>query len=170
MVKAGTLIATSETTADENGEVRNAVFAPDLPLGQYYVKELKAPYGYATSDTRINVDASYRDDQREVISLTGTVKNAPIRIQVNLMDYYTEVELDGAQMTVLDEDGNAFTTFLTIHEGNPVLRGLEIGKTYTLKELVSRKGITIICTSGRSMRLPRKASSLRRLMRMRAEQ
>ena len=140
VVKAGTLIATSETTADENGEVRNAVFAPDLPLGQYYVKELKAPYGYATSNTRINVDASYRDDQREVISLTGTVKNAPIRVQVNLMDYYTEVELDGAQMTVLDEDGNVFTTFLTIHEDNPVLRGLEIGKTYTLKELVSPEG------------------------------
>ena len=140
VVKVGTLIATSETTADENGEVRNAVFAPDLPLGQYYVKELKAPYGYSTSDTRINVDASYRDDQREVISLTGTVKNAPIRVQVNLMDYYTEVELDGAQMTVLDEDGNEFTTFLTIHEDNPVLRGLEIGKTYTLKELVSPEG------------------------------
>lgn len=140
VVKAGTLIATAETTVNENGEVRNAVFAPDLPLGQYYVKELKAPYGYATSDTRINVDASYRDDQREVISLTGTVKNAPIRVQVNLMDYYTEVELDGAQMTVLDEDGNVFTTFLTIHEDNPVLRGLEIGKTYTLKELVSPEG------------------------------
>ena len=140
VVKAGTLIATSETTADENGEVRHAVFAPDLPLGQYYVKELKAPYGYATSDTRINVDASYRDDQRDMISLTGTVKNAPVRVQVNLMDYYTEVELDGAQMTVLDEDGNAFTTFLTVHEGNPVLRGLEIGKTYTLKELVSPEG------------------------------
>ena len=140
VVKAGTLIATAETTVNENGEVRNAVFAPDLPLGQYHVKELKAPYGYATSDTRINVDASYRDDQREVISLTGTVKNAPIRVQVNLMDYYTEVELDGAQMTVLDEDGNVFTTFLTIHEDNPVLRGLEIGKTYTLKELVSPEG------------------------------
>lgn len=144
VVKAGTLIAIAETTAETDtagtSKVRSAVFAPDLPLGQYYVKELKAPYGYATSNTRINVDASYRDDQREVISLTGTVKNAPIRVQVNLMDYYTEVELDGAQMTVLDEDGNAFTTFLTIHEGNPVLRGLEIGKTYTLKELVSPEG------------------------------
>ena len=144
VVKAGTLIATAETTveteADGTSRVRSAVFAPDLPLGQYYVKELKAPYGYASSDTRINVDASYREDQREVISLTGTIQNAPIRVQINLMDYYTEVELDGAQMTVLDEDGNSFTTFLTIHEGNPVIRGLEIGKTYTLKELVSREG------------------------------
>ncbi len=144
VVKAGTLIATAETTAetdtDGTNKVSSAVFEPDLPLGQYYVKELKAPYGYATSDTRINVDASYRDDQREVISLTGTVKNAPIRVQVNLMDYYTEVELNGAQMTVLDEEGNMFTTFLTIHEDNPVIPGLEIGKTYTLKELVSPEG------------------------------
>ncbi len=140
VVKAGTLIATAETTADENGEIRNAVFAPDLPLGQYYVKELKAPYGYASSDTRINVDASYREDQREEVSLAGTIQNAPIRVQINLMDYYTEVELDGAQLTVIDEDGNSFTTFLTVHESNPVIRGLEIGKSYTLKELVSREG------------------------------
>ena len=144
MIKVGGLIAKADTTAETDtagtSKVRSSVFAPDLPMGQYYVKELKAPYGYASSDTRINVDASYRDDQREVISLTGTVKNAPIRVQVNLMDYYTEVELDGAQMTVLDEDGNVFTTFLTIHEDNPVLRGLEIGKTYTLKELVSPEG------------------------------
>ena len=144
VVKAGTLIATAETTvetdADGTSQVRSAAFAPDLPLGQYYVKELKAPYGYASSNTRINVDASYREDQREVISLTGTIQNAPIRVQINLMDYYTEVELDGAQLTVLDEDGNSFTTFLTVHESNPVIRGLEIGKTYTLKELVSREG------------------------------
>ena len=144
VVKAGTLIATAETTvetdADGTSQVRSAVFAPDLPLGQYYVKELKAPYGYVSSNTRINVDASYREDQREVISLTGTIQNAPIRVQINLMDYYTEVELDGAQLTVLDEDGNSFTTFLTVHESNPVIRGLEIGKTYTLKELVSREG------------------------------
>ena len=40
----------------------------------------------------------------------------------------------------MDEDGNSFTTFLTVHESNPVIRGLEIGKTYTLKELVSREG------------------------------
>ena len=144
VVKAGTLIVTAETTvetdADGTSQVRSAAFAPDLPLGQYYVKELKAPYGYASSNTRINVDASYREDQREVISLTGTIQNAPIRVQINLMDYYTEVELDEAQLTVLDEDGNSFTTFLTVHESNPVIRGLEIGKTYTLKELVSREG------------------------------
>lgn len=140
VVKAGTLIASAETVVGSNGQVRNAVFAPDLPLGQYYVKELKAPFGYASDSTKIHVDSSYREDQRERISLTGTVRNAPVRVQVNLMDYYTEEELDGAQMTVLDSDGNAFTTFLTVHEGNPVIRGLEIGKTYTLKELVSPEG------------------------------
>lgn len=144
VVKAGTLLATAETTVqtDESGKerVQSAIFAPDLPLGQYYVKELKAPFGYASGNTRIDVDASWRNDQREVLSFTETVKNAPIRVQINLMDYYTEVELDGAQLTVLDEEGNPFTTFLTVHEGNPVIQGLETGKTYTLKELVSREG------------------------------
>lgn len=144
VVKAGTLLATAETTVqtDESGKerVQSAVFAPDLPLGQYYVKELKAPFGYASGNTRIDVDASWRNDQREILTFTETVKNAPIRVQINLMDYYTEMELDGAQLTVLDEEGNSFTTFLTVHEGNPVIQGLETGKTYTLKELVSREG------------------------------
>lgn len=144
VVKAGTLLATAETTVqtDESGKerVQSAIFAPDLPLGQYYVKELKAPFGYASGNTRIDVDASWQSAQREALTFTDTVKNAPIRVQINLMDYYTEVELDGAQLTVLDEEGNPFTTFLTVHEGNPVIQGLETGKTYTLKELVSREG------------------------------
>lgn len=144
VVKEGTLLATAETTVqtDESGKerVQSAIFAPDLPLGQYYVKELKAPFGYASGNTRIDVDASWQSDQREALTFMDTVKNAPIRVQINLMDYYTEVELDGAQLTVLDEEGNPFTTFLTVHEGNPVIQGLETGKTYTLKELVSREG------------------------------
>ena len=41
---------------------------------------------------------------------------------------------------MIDEEGNPFTTFLTVHERNPVIQGLEIGKTYALKELVSPEG------------------------------
>ena len=47
---------------------------------------------------RVNVDASYRADQRETISLKGVVKNAPIRVQINLMDWFTENELTGATL------------------------------------------------------------------------
>lgn len=140
VVKAGTLIATAETTVSEAGEVQKAVFAPDLPLGQYYVKELKAPMGYTTTKERIEVDASYRDDQREVIEISEAFKNYPAQVQLNVMDYFTEEELDGATLQLVDEDGNSFTTVLTAHNNNEVIRGLEIGKTYTLQELVSPRG------------------------------
>lgn len=140
VVKAGTLIATAETTADEVGDVQKAVFASDLPLGQYYLKELKAPMGYTTTKERIEVDASYRDDQREVIEISEAFKNYPVQVQLNVMDYFTEEELDGATLQLVDEDGNSFTTVLTAHDKNPIIRGLEIGKTYTLQELVSPQG------------------------------
>ena len=32
----------------------------DLPLGQYYVKEIEAPKGYVKSDKIFDVDASYQ--------------------------------------------------------------------------------------------------------------
>lgn len=140
VVKAGTLIATAETTADEVGDVQKAVFASDLPLGQYYLKELKAPMGYTTTKERIEVDASYRDDQREVIEISEAIKNYPVQVQLNVMDYFTEEELDGATLQLVDEDGNSFTTVLTTHDKNPIIRGLEIGKTYTLREMVSLQG------------------------------
>ena len=140
VVKKGTLIATAETTVDETGEVQKAVFSPDLPLGQYYLKELKAPMGYTTTKERIEVDASYRDDQREVIEISEGFKNYPAQVQLNVMDYFTEEELDGVTLQLVDEDGNSFTTVLTAHNNNEVIRGLEIGKTYTLQELVSPRG------------------------------
>ena len=140
VLKAGTLLATAETTVNETGEVQKAVFASDLPLGQYYVKELKAPIGYMTTKEKVMVDATYREDMREVIQISETVQNAPVQVQINLMDYFTEQELNGATLELLDEDGNSFTTILTAQDDQPVIHGLEIGKAYTLRELVSPKG------------------------------
>lgn len=140
VVKAGTLVAMASTCVGENETVENAVFEPDLPLAKYYIRELKAPYGYSTSRDKISVDASYQTDQREVIEVSETVKNMQTKLQINLMDYFTEAELDGAQISVMDEDGNSFTTILTVHDNNTVIRGLEINKTYTVKELVSPEG------------------------------
>lgn len=137
VVKEGTLVATA-STYDSGGEaIADAVFEPDLPLAKYYIREIRAPYGYSTYKKKIAIDASYQADQREVIEVSELVENVQTKTQINLMDYYTEVELDGAQLTVIDEEGNSFTTILSVHDGNTIIRGLEINKTYTVKELVS---------------------------------
>ncbi len=54
LVSKDTLLAIA--TTNENGQ---AVFAEDLPLGIYYVKELEAPKGYLLNETPITIDASY---------------------------------------------------------------------------------------------------------------
>ena len=55
IVKVDTLL--QEMTSDNNGL---AVCTLDLPLGQYYVKELKAPAGFVSSDEVLNLNASYQ--------------------------------------------------------------------------------------------------------------
>lgn len=128
LVKKDTLLGQAATALNAEGKVERAVFAVDLPLGRYYVKELHAPAGYAGSSMRVNVDASYRADQRETISLKGVVKNAPIRVQINLMDWFTENELTGATLQLLDENESVVETFTTVSKNNPIIRKLEQGK------------------------------------------
>ena len=55
IVKADTLL--QEMTSDEKGQ---AACTLDLPLGNYYVKELKAPDGFVSSDEVLRFDASYQ--------------------------------------------------------------------------------------------------------------
>jgi len=139
IIKEGTLIAIAETSVDKDA-VLNAVFEADLPLANYYVREISAPMGYANNSERVDIDATWKEDGRPVIEANQIFTNLQTQIQVNLMDYYTEEELDGAQITILDEEGNSFTTMISVHDNNVVVRGLEIDKTYTLKELVSPDG------------------------------
>ena len=57
IVKADTQIERTVT-----GKDGKAAFTSDLPLGQYYVKEIEAPKGYVKSDKIFDVDASYQGD------------------------------------------------------------------------------------------------------------
>lgn len=80
VVKADTLIATAETVIGEDGGIKEAVFAPDLPHGRYRVKELSAPAGYTLNEESIELDAFYEQDQRALLSLSQIVKNEPAEI------------------------------------------------------------------------------------------
>ena len=140
LVKKDTLLRQARTTRNPEGKIEQAVFSGDLPLGSYYVKELQAPAGYMGSTVRVSADASYREDQREEIHLKGEVKNTPIRVQINLMDWFTEAELSGATLQITDEAGRVAETFVTRADQNPVIRGLEIGKNYRIQEVVTPAG------------------------------
>ena len=72
LVAANTLL--QEMTTDAEGQ---AVCSLDLPLGQYYVKELKAPLGYVSSDEVLTFDASYQGQDVQKIELKSIKKNEP---------------------------------------------------------------------------------------------
>lgn len=118
-------------TSDENGK---AAFTVDLPLGQYYVKELKAPAGFVSSDEVLSFDASYQGQDIPVIRLNQIKKNEPTTFEFTKSDVTTGVELDGATLTVFDKDGNTIDSWTSVKDQPHVIKRLVVGETYTLRE------------------------------------
>ena len=129
LVEADTLL--QEMTSDEDGL---AVCTLDLPLGQYYVKELKAPAGYVSSDEILEFDASYQGQDVQKIELKAVKENEPTTVEFTKSDITTGVELEGASLTVLDRDGNVVDAWTSVKGELHVIKRLVVGETYTLRE------------------------------------
>ena len=135
IVKADTLL--QEITSNEKGK---AVFTLDLPLGRYYVKELQAPAGYVSSDEILEFDATYQGQNVKTIKLKSVKKNQPTTVEVTKADITTGTELDGASMSVLDKDGNVIDSWTSVKDSPHVIKRLQVGKTYILREELAPYG------------------------------
>lgn len=135
-VKADTMVDTAVTTA--SGQ---AIFAADLPLANYYVKEVESPEGYVMDDTVYDVDFTYKDPLTAVLEKEITVEETPIIVEVSKTDITTEKELKGATLEVIDSDGEVYASWVT--DGKPhQLEAIPAGD-YTLKETASPYGYLI---------------------------
>ena len=135
IVKADTLL--QEITSNEKGK---AAFTLDLPLGRYYVKELQAPAGYVSSDEILEFDATYQGQDVKTIKLKSVKKNQPTTVEVTKADITTGTELDGASMSVLDKDGNVIDSWTSVKDSPHVIKRLQVGKTYILREELASYG------------------------------
>ena len=135
IVKADTLL--QEMTSDKDGL---AACTLDLPLGQYYVKELKAPAGYVFSDEVLNLDASYQGQDVKKVKLKTVKKNQPTTVEITKSDVTTGVELDGAKLTVLDKEGNVVEQWTSVKDQPHVIKRLTVGEEYTLREEMAPYG------------------------------
>lgn len=114
----GSVFNISGNNYNNNVEVKNGKITIDkLQKGTYYVKEVSAPTGYV-----INTD-TYKVEIKTNQTTTQTIKNTEP----------TGEELEGAELTVTDENGEVIDSWTSTKEAHKVT-GLEEGKKYTLTE------------------------------------
>ncbi len=130
IVAGGKLL--QEATTDANGHV---TFRVDLPLGYYYyLKEIKAPSGFVTSDEVLDFAPTYQGQELSTVAMTALKKNEPTKVAVTKSDITTGVELDGATLTVLDKKGHVVERWTSERNKPHVIQYLTVGETYTLRE------------------------------------
>lgn len=106
-----------------------------LQAGETYkLIETIAPDGY-TKSTEIEFTVK---DTYEIQKVTMIDKI----VEVTKTDFATGEEIEGAELEVIDEDGNIIDSWISTKEPHKV-KGLEEGKTYTLIEITAPYGYEI---------------------------
>ena len=126
-----------KAVSDVNG---NARFDYDLPLGKYYVKELKAPDGYLLGDQIEEVDATYQGQDVITVSLQPEFKNDSTKVSISKKDITTKKEIAGAKLSVIDSRGNVVDSWTSEKGKDHIIKALHIGETYTLHEDLAAYG------------------------------
>ena len=124
-----TAIVTTKTDKDGAFSFNN------IPYGEWVVKEIAAPTGYAVDATQHHI---YISDDGIVINVTMVDK----QVQISKTDITGQKEVVGAELTITDESGNvidSWTSTDTAHYAN----GLVEGHKYTLTEKTAPYGYEI---------------------------
>lgn len=148
IVKADDLIYQADS--DDNGI---AAFDVDLPLSKYYIKELKAPIGYTSTNKVIEFDATYQGQDKAVIKLEAIFQNEITKVEVSKQDITNNEEIEGAHLSVYPkgESGAVFDSWISGQDGknedgsikSHMIKGLESNKTYVLHEESSPYGYAL---------------------------
>lgn len=128
-------------TSNIDGKV---TFKSDLPLTNFMIKETKAPTGYSSNNEVIIAYANYKGQDTKVVNLEYEFKNKITKVEISKQDITDSSEIDGAYLTVFEKDNNAVIVDSWVSSKEPhMIKGLEVGKTYILKETISPYGFAV---------------------------
>ncbi|MHA4260550.1 choice-of-anchor A family protein [Bacillus cereus] len=136
--KDNNVVATVTTNEKGIAEVK------DLPLGDYFVKEINAPEGYIKVDTPVKVTIDNTNVIELVMKNTKRVENGQFKLLKK--DSESGQLLPGAKFDVIDKDGNVVETIVTGDKGEALSKQLPVG-SYTLKEVEAPKGYELSSSS-----------------------
>ena len=132
-------------------EVGNGVYAlstdghldiSNLPMGvgeaQYYLQEVKTLDGCVLDTAQYNAVFKQSDYTTKTYIKSFDVENLTTDFEFNKTDVTGDKEVEGAQLTITDEDGNVVDQWISTDKVHSI-EGLVVGKTYTLSETVTAK-------------------------------
>ena len=132
-------------------EVGNGVYAlstdghldiSNLPMGvgeaQYYLQEVKTLDGCVLDTTKYDAVFKQSDYTTKTYIKSFDVENKTTDFEFNKTDVTGDKEVEGAQLTITDEDGNVVDQWTSTDKVHSI-EGLVVGKTYTLSETVTAK-------------------------------
>ena len=132
-------------------EVGNGVYAlstdghldiSNLPMGvgeaQYYLQEVKTLDGCVLDTTKYDAVFKQSDYTTKTYIKSFDVENLTTDFEFNKTDVTGDKEVEGAQLTITDEDGNVVDQWTSTDKVHSI-EGLVVGKTYTLSETVTAK-------------------------------
>ncbi len=91
------------------------------------------------NDKKSNAKTGTQHDAT-IKSYVRTFENYKTMLQINIMDYDTETELDGVKYRIVDAKGEIVQEAVSIHGNNVLVRGLKVGETYQIQETKAREG------------------------------
>lgn len=126
----GAKVGDYKLTKDGNLEIK------ELPMGKYELKETKTLDGLVLNDEPIKVEFKKKDDTTKVYTEIRKVENKPTEIEISKTTITGDKELEGAKLSVIDENGNIIDSWTSTKDTHKI-EGLLVDKEYTLREEIT---------------------------------
>jgi len=153
MFEKDSVITTENSGAIVNtgSEVGNGIYAlsldghldiSNLPMStkgaSYYLQEVKTLDGCVLDTAQYDAVFKQSDFTTKNYIKSFDVENKTTDFEFNKTDVTGDKEVEGAQLTITDEDGNVVDQWTSTDKVHSI-EGLVVGKTYTLSETVTAK-------------------------------
>lgn len=109
----------------------------------YTISETGVPSGYNDTNYSETFKGEYTDPNIEYQDLELHIENTPTAVTISKKSLTGDEELPGADMQVLDEDGNIVESWISGTEPHEIIGKLIPNKVYTLREVVAPDGYVV---------------------------
>lgn len=111
----------------------------NLPMGVYELQEVKTADGLILNNKKYEIKFTQKDLVTKVYEDKKNIVNDTTLFEISKTDITGDKELEGAKLTILDENGKIIDTWVSKKTSHKI-EGLIVGKTYTLREEIAPNG------------------------------